>query len=125
MLYEGLRPRLILEGVRGLESQARLTLGEVSRSPAAPSARRAFPVYEWSRLEVQLYLRWKGFELNPLYDEGLTRIGCIVCPAMHLYELWEVAARLYPAVVEAVLERFAALIDPRLVRDGSWRYARG
>ncbi len=123
--YSKLRPKLILEGVRGFESETRLTLGAVTRSPVAPSARRAFPIYEWSRFEVQLYLAWKGIEPNPLYDAGLTRIGCVVCPAMHLYELREVAARLHPGLVEAILERYAALIGRGVVVDGSWRFRGG
>ncbi len=121
--YSKLRPRLIIEGVRGFESLARLTLGDVTSSPVAPTARRAFPVYEWSRLEVQLYLRWKGVETNPLYDEGLTRIGCIVCPAMHMYELFEVSRRLHPALFEGIVERYAAVIGRAAVLDGSWRFA--
>ena len=120
--YSKLRPRLIIEGVRGLESNARLTLGEVTSSPVAPTARRAFPVYEWSRLEVQLYVRWKGLEPNPLYDEGLTRIGCIVCPAMHMYELFEVSRRLHPRLFEGIMDRFASLIGWSSVVDGSWRF---
>ena len=123
--YSRIRPKLIIEGVRGLESTARLTLGAVSSSPVAPTARRAFPIYEWSRFEVQLYLAWKGIEPNPLYDEGLTRIGCIVCPAMHMYELYEVARRLHPARVEAILERIAALIGRSTALDGSWRFQNG
>ncbi len=123
--YAKIRPRLIVEGVRGLESQARLTLGAVSSSPVAPTARRVFPIYEWSRFEVQLYLVWKGVEPNPLYDEGLTRIGCIVCPAMHMYELYEVARRLHPGRVEAIIERIAALIGRSNALDGSWRFDTG
>ena len=123
VLYSKLRPKLIIEGVRGFESLARLTLGEVTSSPVAPTARRAFPVYEWSRLEVQLYLRWKEVEANPLYDEGLTRIGCIVCPAMHMYELFEVSRRLHPALFEGIIERYAALLGRSFVLDGSWRFA--
>ncbi len=125
VFYSRIRPRLILEGVRGFESETRLTLGAVTRSPVAPSARRAFPIYEWSRFEVQLYLAWKGIELNPLYDAGLTRIGCIVCPAMHLYELRDVAVRLHPSLVEAILERYAAFVGRGAVIDGSWRFWRG
>ena len=121
--YSKLRPKLIIEGVRGFESLARLTLGDVTSSPVAPTARRAFPVYEWSRLEVQLYLRWKGIEANPLYDEGLTRIGCVVCPAMHMYELFEVSRRLHPALFEGIIERYAALFGRSVVLDGSWRFA--
>ena len=123
LFYSRLKPKLIIEGVRGFESLTRLTLGDVTRSPVAPTARRAFPIYEWSRLEVQLYLRWKRVELNPLYDEGLTRIGCIVCPAMHMYELFEVARRRHPALFEGIIERYAAILGRDMVMDGSWRFA--
>ncbi|AEM38688.1 phosphoadenosine phosphosulfate reductase [Pyrolobus fumarii 1A] len=123
--YEHVRPRLILEGVRGFESQARMMLGSVTSSPVAPTARRAFPIYEWSRLEVQLYLAWKGLPTNPLYDKGLTRIGCVVCPAMHLFELWDVSRRLYPYLVESILERFAVLVGREIVTSGDWRFLGG
>ncbi len=124
-LYSRLKPRVILEGVRAFESTQRSLASVVSRSPVAPTARRAYPIHSWSRLEVQLYLRWKGVEPNSLYDEGLTRIGCVVCPAMHLYELWEVALRLHPSLVEAILERFVALLGWKVVASGVWRFGVG
>ena len=40
------------------------------------------PIRNWRALEVFLYLWWQKAEINPLYDKGLERIGCYLCPAM-------------------------------------------
>ncbi|MET1159785.1 MAG: phosphoadenosine phosphosulfate reductase family protein [Thermoprotei archaeon] len=46
------------------------------------------PIKLWSAAHVQLYILWKGFKLNPLYERGFYRIGCYICPALRSWELY-------------------------------------
>ncbi|MEM1719956.1 MAG: phosphoadenosine phosphosulfate reductase family protein, partial [Desulfurococcaceae archaeon] len=86
-LYENRGVRLYLDGARDYESALRARTRRIAENPALPRVYRALPIKSWPRLLVQLYLHSREVELNPLYDKGLSRIGCIVCPAMHKYEL--------------------------------------
>ncbi|MEL9907987.1 MAG: phosphoadenosine phosphosulfate reductase family protein [Desulfurococcus sp.] len=79
--------RFVIDGSRSRESSSRAETPRISRNPLIPEVTRILPIKWWSRLLVQLYLVNKGIELNPLYDEGFTRLGCILCPAMHPHEL--------------------------------------
>jgi 3'-phosphoadenosine 5'-phosphosulfate sulfotransferase (PAPS reductase)/FAD synthetase/NOL1/NOP2/fmu family ribosome biogenesis protein len=79
--------RVYLDGARAYESSLREKTPRLSENPYIKEVARALPIRDWPRMLVQLYLMWRGIPPNPLYDEGLTRIGCMVCPAMMNYEL--------------------------------------
>ena len=53
-----------------------------AENPANPLQLNVSPIRNWRALEVFLYLWWQKAEINPLYDKGLERIGCYLCPAM-------------------------------------------
>lgn len=38
------------------------------------------PVYEWSDADVWDYIKRYELQVNPLYDMGYERVGCIGCP---------------------------------------------
>jgi len=124
--YERVGARLVLDGARSRESTGRAETPRLGENPLIPGVARALPIKHWSRLAVQLYLWERGLPVLHLYQEGLTRIGCIACPAMHLYEL-HVAWRLHPEwfhrLADAVAE--AAKVSKEealaLLLRGEWR----
>lgn len=79
--------KVYLDGARAYESSLREKTPRLSENPYIKGVVRALPIRDWPRMLVQLYLIDKGIPPNPLYEEGLTRIGCMVCPAMMNYEL--------------------------------------
>jgi phosphoadenosine phosphosulfate reductase len=38
------------------------------------------PIYEWTDADVWEYCKAQGIKLNPLYEKGYDRVGCIGCP---------------------------------------------
>ncbi|MCE4624854.1 MAG: phosphoadenosine phosphosulfate reductase family protein, partial [Desulfurococcales archaeon] len=86
-LYKRMGARIVADGARALESEGRAATPRTGVNPLIPFVKRILPIHSWSRLEVQLYAHLKGLPVNPLYDMGLTRIGCIYCPAMHPHEV--------------------------------------
>lgn len=102
-LYENRGVKLYLDGARDYESTLRAKTRRLAENPALPHVYRALPIKSWPRLLVQLYLYSRGVELNPLYDKGLSRIGCIACPAMHRHEL-ALSYSLYRDLHEKVIE---------------------
>ena len=75
-------PCVTVQGNRWYESWNRAGLDETSQNPANPLQLNISPIRNWRALEVFLYLWWQGLAINPLYDRGLERIGCFLCPAM-------------------------------------------
>jgi len=99
----------VVEGLRIYESDSRARLRRIRRNPLIPGQTQYFPILRWPRFYVQLFLEYKGMPVNPLYDEGLERIGCAVCPAMHLYELL-IARRLEPSIHSRFIAELSSLL---------------
>ncbi len=75
-------PCVTIQGNRWYESWNRADLDITSQNPANPLQLNISPIRNWRALEVYLYLWWQRIPYNPLYDQGLERIGCYLCPAM-------------------------------------------
>jgi len=78
----GIGPCVTVQGNRWYESWNRADLEITSQNPANPLQLNISPIRNWRALEVYLYLWWQHIPINPLYDLGLERIGCYLCPAM-------------------------------------------
>ena len=125
--YEKKGVKLVIEGVRAYESTARARSPRVAYNPLLPGIRRLFPIHEWTRLEVQMYMAWKNMPVNELYDKGFTRIGCIICPAMHLFELhtsYIVERHRFVELVKVFADALDSSYDEtiKVILDGRWRF---
>ncbi len=78
----GIGPCVTVQGNRWYESWNRAGLDETSQNPANPLQLNISPIRNWRALEVFLYLWWQKSPINVLYEKGLERIGCFLCPAM-------------------------------------------
>ncbi len=110
--------RLVFEGIRMYESSSRGRLPRITTSRYMPGIRRALPIISWTRLEAQLVALHFGLEINPLYDRGFTRIGCIICPAMNMHEL-----HISYTMNEKVFKEIADNLDTDIgyILSGKWR----
>jgi len=91
-------------GQRKYESQQRANKGMVWRNPWVPNQLGASPIQHWTAMHVWLYIFWKKEPYNPLYEKGLDRIGCWLCPASDMGELELVRG------LHADAERWAAFL---------------
>jgi phosphoadenosine phosphosulfate reductase len=73
-------------GQRQYESSQRYEKGNVWHNPWVPGQIGASPIQNWPSLLVWLYLFQQEAEYNPLYERGLERIGCWLCPATDMGE---------------------------------------
>ncbi len=120
-LYEFYRKnniRLVFEGIRMYESSSRGRLPRITMSRYMPGTRRALPIISWTRLEAQLVALNFGLDMNPLYDRGFTRIGCIICPAMNMHEL-HISHTLYKKVFKEIADNLDT--DIGYILSGDWR----
>jgi 3'-phosphoadenosine 5'-phosphosulfate sulfotransferase (PAPS reductase)/FAD synthetase len=86
-----------VQGNRWYESFSRANLPSVCENPYYPGQLNISPIRNWRALEVFLYIWWRDLPLNPLYDLGMERIGCWMCPAM-LESEFELVRKLHPAL---------------------------
>jgi len=117
--YKRAGARIVVDGARAWESNARALLPRRGVNPLIPGVTRLLPIRDWTRLEVQLFLALRQAPRNPLYEKGLTRIGCIICPAMTLHEL-RLAKSMYPGFYERLAGELGVGVDWLL--GGSWRW---
>jgi cysteine desulfurase/selenocysteine lyase len=105
----GVGPCVTVQGNRWYESWNRADLDETSQNPANPLQLNLSPIRNWRALEVFLYLWWQKAKINPLYDKGLERIGCYLCPAMleSEYEELRIIQPEYARRWDAFLEKWA------------------
>jgi cysteine desulfurase/selenocysteine lyase len=122
----GIGPCVTIQGNRWYESWNRADLDETSQNPANPLQLNISPIRNWRALEVFLYLWWQKAEINPLYDKGLERIGCYLCPAMleSEYEGLRIIQPEYAERWDTFLEKWA---DKKGLPDafctwGLWRW---
>ena len=105
----GVGPCVTMQGNRWYESWNRADLDETSQNPANPLQLNISPIRNWRALEVFLYLWWQKAEINPLYNKGLERIGCFLCPAMleSEYEELRIILPEYARRWDSFLEKWA------------------
>jgi cysteine desulfurase/selenocysteine lyase len=122
----GTGPCVTIQGNRWYESWNRADLDETSQNPANPLQVNVSPIRNWRALEVFLYLWWQGIPINPLYEKGLERIGCYLCPAV-LESEYEMLRGLHPELTgpwDEFLARWAEKngFPEAYCRWGLWRW---
>jgi 3'-phosphoadenosine 5'-phosphosulfate sulfotransferase (PAPS reductase)/FAD synthetase len=104
------------QGIRWDESDARSTA--VEREGIEPDASRVFayrPILAWSADDVFAMHAKHGIEPNPLYKQGMGRVGCMPCINCTKGELAQIAKR-FPDVVDK-LRRWEAIVSKAAKRQ--------
>lgn len=83
------------------------------------------PIVDWTDDEVWEFLKHYDVEVNPLYEQGCRRIGCIGCPLAGGKQMKREFA-LYPKYRENYVKAFDRMIERQKQRgkfkeDGSWQ----
>jgi 3'-phosphoadenosine 5'-phosphosulfate sulfotransferase (PAPS reductase)/FAD synthetase len=86
-----------IQGNRWYESFSRANLPSVCENPYYQGQLNISPIRNWRALEVFFYIWWRDLPLNPLYELGMERIGCWMCPAM-LESEFELVRKLHPGL---------------------------
>jgi len=119
-------PCVTIQGNRWYESWNRASLEETSQNPNNPLQLNVSPIRNWRALEVFLYLWWQKVAMNPLYEAGIERIGCYLCPAMleSEYEQIRTTHPEYAKRWDEFVERWAQKkgLPDAYCRWGLWRW---
>lgn len=115
-----------VQGNRWYESFARAGLPAATVNPFNPRQLNISPIRNWRALEVFLYIWWRKLPYNPLYDAGMERVGCWMCPAM-LESEFEHTKELHPDLHAHWLYWLDEYyqknkVPPEYIRCGLWRW---
>lgn len=148
----GGKDRMITTGVRWAESTRRKTnrgiYEKLTRDPAKKiilsndndDTRQLFencrlkakrvcnPIIDWTNDQVWNFLRSYHIELNPLYECGFSRVGCIGCPMAGKGRYFEF--HMFPQYEQMYRHAFARMVEARkaagkLDNTKSWATAEG
>lgn len=94
---------LMCSGVRAEESKSRAQLDEYSEFDEVFGVPQWRPLHKWTWQEVFEIHKKYNVEPNPLYKQGMMRVGCMPCVMNNLTELGTIAER-FPEVFDKVKE---------------------
>lgn len=97
--------RIVVTGIRWAESGRRANRGMLEACYKDKTKRYLHVIIDWSTSDVWSYLRERKIPYCSLYDEGWTRIGCVLCPMTRDVERqmarWPQIARAWERAVKA------------------------
>jgi len=102
--------RTVITGIRWAESANRRGRDVYEESRRTSGKWFLHPIIDWSNQDVWDYIRARDMPYCSLYDEGKTRIGCIMCP-MQGAKGMQIDAERYPKYYKAYLKAIGKLLD--------------
>lgn len=89
------------QGVRRDESRARARLPDFDTNHDVPGVWNYRPIVRWTAEDAFAMHRRHGIDWNPLYEQGMGRVGCMPCIHTGKNELREIARR-FPDEIDRV-----------------------
>ena len=71
---------LAFDGVRAEESVRRNNYNRIGKGVKHNTVINASPILNWNTSEIFFYLFKYDLPINPAYRQGMTRVGCLICP---------------------------------------------
>jgi 3'-phosphoadenosine 5'-phosphosulfate sulfotransferase (PAPS reductase)/FAD synthetase/ferredoxin len=120
---------LVFEGVRAEESNRRALYDRIGRGVKHNNVVNARPIFEWNATEIYLYLFTRQLPINKGYRNGLSRVGCSICPYSSSWSECIVEKK-YPnninKFVEQILNSLSNVKDKDVyLKDGKWKLRAG
>lgn len=118
--------KLSFGGIRRYESFQRSKEGKISKNIWTNQI-NIYPIYDWNALETWLYILWRRIPVNPLYGEGLLRIGCYPCPFSHMADFY-LLKKLHPDLLDKIKrhidysQKNKEASSSELFKKGAWRW---
>lgn len=103
---------ITVTGVRKAESPRRKSRSKYERCQADKGVYFFHPIVNWSDEQVWDFIRAEGVPYCRLYDEGLTRIGCVGCPLASSEKIVAEFKR-WPQFEKAYLWAFERMLEGR------------
>ena len=116
-----------LMGIRAEESNKRAKRGEISNLKKWIIYK---PIFKWLEWEVWDHINKNNLPYCSLYNEGFSRLGCVVCPFLcnpnqrilnKHKERWPKIYTAFEKAMRKLFDNYLCVINPR---SGAWNYKR-
>ena len=94
---------LAFEGVRSEESEKRSEYERVGVGVKHNNVLNVRPIFEWNTTEVYLYILLHNLAMNEAYRNGVSRVGCSICPFSSEWSE-QVVGKLYPESINKFIK---------------------
>lgn len=108
--------RYVVTGIRWEESNKRRTRRMVEVCQMDTTKVFLHPIIDWRSEDIWEYIRSRGLAYPSPYDEGYTRIGCIMCPMQGPKGMAKDAEK-YPRHYRAYVRAFDRMLDAIRARN--------
>ncbi len=122
---------LVFEGVRREESNKRATYKRIGKGVKHILVTNVRPVLDWNITEIWLYLFSRKLPINQSYRNGLTRVGCSVCPFSTGWSE-NIIHKTYPEITSKYLSLIEKQVEQQGIKDkevyiksGNWKKRAG
>lgn len=104
--------RVVITGVRSAESRRRRGYPQIRTYIKTKSKIKVmiYPILNFDDSDIWQYIRQENIPYCSLYDEGFTRLGCVLCPFSRRVELEELY---FPKIVNLWKRACDRIIDAR------------
>jgi phosphoadenosine phosphosulfate reductase len=97
--------RFIVNGVRREESSSRAKYEHVQNDTRKTGKTFMRPILTWTEADVWEYIEIHNLPYPSLYDEGFSRLGCVMCPMAGSKQM-EIEAKRWPAIYKMYMGAF-------------------
>ena len=101
---------LAFEGVRAEESEKRSEYERVGIGVKHNNVLNVRPIFEWSTTEVYLYILLHKLPMNSAYRNGVSRVGCSICPFSSEWSE-QVVGKVYPESINKFIDHLQSKMD--------------
>ena len=115
----GGRGRTVVTGIRWEESRFRANRGVFEESRRVKRKMFLNPIIDWTTDDVWSYIRSRCLPYCSLYDEGKSRVGCIMCPLQGEKGMRQDAER-YPKYYQAYRHAIQRVLSSGDRRSFGW-----
>jgi phosphoadenosine phosphosulfate reductase len=117
----GGRGRLVMTGIRHAESNNRAKRKLFEESRAEKGKFFLHPIIYWSDSDVWDYIKRNNMKYCCLYDQGKSRIGCIMCPMQNTKGMLK-DKEMFPKYYNAYLRAFGRMLKSLKAKGKEWRH---
>jgi 3'-phosphoadenosine 5'-phosphosulfate sulfotransferase (PAPS reductase)/FAD synthetase/ferredoxin len=118
---------LAFDGVRAEESTRRSEYARIGKGVKHHTVINARPILDWNTAEIFLYLFRHNLPINKAYRQGMTRVGCLICPFSSEWNE-NIAQNFYKNNLSPFIQRLEKIAFKSGVRDvkeyikaGNWK----
>lgn len=118
---------LTFDGVRAEESTRRSNYDRIGKGVKHDTVINARPILFWNSSEIFLYIFKHKLPLNPAYRQGMTRVGCLVCPfanewnEMITKHHYSDSAEPFVSKLESFAKKSGIKDVKKYIADGGWK----